>query len=616
MRREMTVVDDIKSRLDILALVSQFATLHRSGRSYKANCPFHQERTPSFYVFPDRQSWRCFGACATGGDLFTFIMRAENLDFPEALKRLAEQAGVALPNRERRSEQQSAYQLNETAAAYFRKVLSSPQGVEARAYLGRRGLSRQSIDTFELGLSPPDGESLKAHLLTQGYSPQQIVQAGLAHSGDNNWTRDLFRSRLMIPIRNSQGELGGFGGRSLDGSSPKYLNSPRTTVFDKGRILYALHLAKEAASQSGIVVVEGYMDTVAAHQHGFTNVVASMGTALTGYQVDAIRRLTSSVTMALDADTAGQQATYVSLKSSWNVLQAEVAGQAQGVTLYRRREITEIKVAILPEGLDPDEVMRRSPNEWAGLVAGAVPLMDYLLAYLPTQVDISTPQGKARMVEEIFPLIAAVAEPTQQDHYFESLAARLGVTQETLQATIGRPNPVRRGRANQPRSATPSPFAKLDHDPLEEHCLALLLQDEASYETAKELRPEYFLRLENREIFNQWLRVCQGDEEGPPLTLLRAKIDAELAEHLESLVQKALPPLSWQQRQVASRDTVSRLEERHLRELKAEEEIKFASASTGPPEESHIEVLEVNQRIKRNQETRGSAAPQVSQRGL
>lgn len=612
MRREMTVVDDIKGRLDILDVVSQFVTLHRSGRSYKANCPFHQERTPSFYVFPERQSWRCFGACATGGDLFTFIMRAENLDFAEALKRLAQQAGVALPNRERRSEQQSSYQLNETAAVYFRKVLASPQGVEARAYLERRGLTPQSIDTFELGLSPPDGESLKTHLLTLGYPPQQIAQVGLVHHADNGWTRDLFRSRLMIPIRNSQGELGGFGGRSLDGSSPKYLNSPRTPVFDKGRILYALHLAKEAASRIGIVVVEGYMDAIAAHQHGFTNVVASMGTAITGYQVDAIRRLTSSVTMALDADAAGQQATYGSLKSSWSVLQAQVAGQAQGVTLYRRQEITEIKVAILPEGLDPDEVIQRSPDEWARLVAGAVPLMDYLLTYLPTQIDISTPQGKARMVEEVFPLIAAVPEPTQQDHYFQSLAARLGVTQETLRATIGRPNSVRRGRPKQPRSATPSPFAKLDHDPLEEHCLALLLRDAASYEAAKELRPEYFRRLENREIFNQWSRVCRGGDEKLALTLLRANIDAELAEHLESLVQKALPPLSQQRRQVAFRDTVSRLEERHLRELKAEEEIKFANAPTEPPEEPHLEVLEVNRRIKRNQETRGSVAPQVS----
>jgi DNA primase len=457
-------------------------------------------------------------------------------------------------------------------------------------------------------------------LLTLGFSPQQIAQAGLVHRADNGQTRDLFRARLMIPIRNSQGELGGFGGRSLDGSSPKYLNSPRTPVFDKGRILYALHLAKDAASRNGIVVVEGYMDAMMAHQHGFNNVVASMGTALTGYQVDAIRRLTSSVVMALDADAAGQQATEHNLESSWKVLHTQVAGQAQGVTLYLRQELPEIKVAKLPEGLDPDEVIQRSPDEWAQLVENAVPLFDYLLNYWSSQVDISTPQGKAWVVERAFQLIAAAPEPTRQDHYFQALAARLGVTQETLRATIGRPSPVRRDRANQPRSATPSPFAKLDHDPLEEHCLALLLRDaaayEGAYEAAKELRPEYFRRLENREIFNQWLRVCQDGEEGPPLTLLRANIDAELTEHLESLVQKALPPLSQQRRQVAFRDTVSRLEERHLRELKAEEEIKFASAPTEPPEESHLEVLEVNRRIKRNQETRGSVAPQVSQRGL
>ena len=613
----MTVVDDIKGRLDILEVVSQHVPLNRAGRSYRANCPFHQEKTPSFYVFPDRQTWRCFGACADGGDLFSFVMRAENLEFAEALKRLAQQAGIALPNRERRSQQQGAFQINEAARKYYQEVLASNQGAEARAYLDRRKLSAQSIDAFELGLSPRDGESLKNYLGKLGYSPEQLAQAGVVRVSDNGWPRDLFRGRLMIPIRNGQGELCGFGGRTLDQTNPKYLNSPRSPVFDKSRLLYALYLAKEEAGSKGLVVVEGYMDAIAAHEHGFRNVVASMGTALTEHQVAAIRRLTNSVTMALDADTAGQQATLRSLETSWKAIQTREAGTARGITMYRREEMPEIKIAVLPQGQDPDEVIRRSPEEWVRLVDGGMPLMAYVFDALSAQVDPTTPQGKARMVELLFPLIAAVPEPTQQDHYFQELADRLGVTQETLRATIGRPTAARRrhGAASQTRAATPSPFAKLDRDPVEDYCLALLLGHEEIEEVAGDLRPEYFRRLENREIFNQWVRVGQGHRGEDSLAPLRAILDEELTEHLESLAQKVFPPLDQSHRVAAFQDAVRRLEERHLRELKVEEQMKFTEAPPDLLEESHQEVLEVNQRLKRNQDMRGSLAHDILRGG-
>ena len=613
----MTIVDDIKARLDILDVVSQHVALNRAGRSYRANCPFHQERTPSFYVFPDRQTWRCFGACADGGDLFSFVMRAENLEFAEALKRLAQQAGIALPSRERRSQQQGALQINEAARKYYQEVLASGQGAEARAYLDRRKLSAQSVETFELGLSPRDGESLMNHLGGLGYSPEQLAQAGVVRISDNGWPRDLFRGRLMIPIRNGQGELCGFGGRTLDQTNPKYINSPRNPVFDKSRLLYALHLAKEEAGSKGLVVVEGYMDAIAAHEHGFRNVVASMGTALTEHQVAAIRRLTNSVTMALDADTAGQQATLRSLETSWGAFQTREAGTARGLTMYRPKEIPEIKIAVLPQGQDPDEVIRRSPEEWERLAESGMPFMDYLFVAVSAQVDPTTPQGKARMVEVLFPFIAAVPEATQQDHYFQELADRLGVTQETLRATIGRPTAVRRSRgaASQARAATPSPFAKLDRDPVEDYCLALLLGHQEIEEAAGDLRPEYFRRLENREIFNQWVSVCRGHGGEPALAPLQAVLDEELAEHLETLVQKVLPPLDRSHRVAAFQDAVHRLEERYLRDLKVEEQIKFTEVPPDLVEESHQEVLEVNQRLKRNQDMRGSLAHDISRGG-
>jgi len=434
----MSVVDDIKSRLDILEVVANHTALQRSGKAYKANCPFHQERTPSFFVFPDRQSWRCFGACATGGDIFSFVMKTQNLEFAEALKQLAQQAGVTLPSRERRTEQQSAFDINEAAKDYFRSRLASSQGTEARAYLDRRGLDQLTIERFELGLSPKDGESLKNHLVNLGFSLQQLGQAGVISGGDSGRYRDLFRNRLIFPIRNGQGDLGGFGGRALDDSNPKYLNSPRTPVFDKGRILYGLYLAKDAIRQQGVVVVEGYMDAIMAHQHGFGNVVASMGTALTENQVTEVRRLTGQITMALDADAAGQQATLRSLESSWKVFQHHTAGKVQGTTLFQRQDTTNLKVAVLPDGLDPDEVIRQSPENWTNLVENGRPLFEYLLPALSAQVDISSPQGKAWVSQRLFNFIAAVPEPIQQDHYFQMLANHLKVSEDTLRASMSR----------------------------------------------------------------------------------------------------------------------------------------------------------------------------------
>ena len=613
----MTVVDDIKGRLDIIEVVSQHVALQRSGRSYKANCPFHQERTPSFHVFPDRQTWRCFGACATGGDVFSFLMRAGNLEFAEALRQLAQQAGVSLPSRERGAQQGLVLQLCEAARTYFQDLLLSEQGASARDYLDKRGLSKDTIEAFELGLSPSDGESLKNHLVRAGNSIQQLAQAGLVHVNDNGRARDLFRNRLMIPIRNGQGELGGFGGRALDDGTPKYLNSPRTSLFDKGRILYGLYLAKDEAARKGLIVVEGYMDAISAHQHGFNNVVASMGTALTEQQVASIRRLTSDVTMALDPDAAGQQATLRSLESSWRVFQSSVAGRAQGTTLYQRLPVLELKIAVLPDGQDPDDIIQRSPEEWAQLVDGAVPLMEYLFAAISAQVDASTPQGKARMVDLMFPMIAAVPEPAQQDHYFQQLADHLGVTQDTLRATVGRPAPVRRPRSTGPqqRQATPSPFAKLDGDPLEDYCLALLLQHSEVQEAVEDLRPEYFHRLENREIFNHWAREHSAGQGVLEKATLLANIDEELAEHVETLVQKPLPPSDQGRRLEAFQDTVRRLEERYLRELKTEEGIRFTEAPPDLDDASHDGVLEVNQRLKSNQNKRGTLVPDTTHRG-
>ncbi len=621
----MTVIDDIKSRLDILEVVSGRVNLQRSGRSYKANCPFHQERTPSFYVFPDRQTWRCFGACATGGDVFGFVMKADNLEFGEVLKNLAQQTGIALPSQQRRTEQQDAFTINEAARSYFQARLASTAGAEARQYLLGRGLQPLTIEQFELGLSPRDGESLKEHLLKQGYTLEQMSRAGLVSGGDNGRYRDLFRHRLMIPIKNSQGELAGFGGRALDDSNPKYLNSPRTAIFDKGRIVYAMNLARDAARQQGIVVVEGYMDAIMAHQHGFRNVVASMGTALTEHQVAEIRRVTGDITMALDADAAGQQATLRSLESSWKVFQTHAAGRARSTSLFQRQDVADLKVASIPEGKDPDDVIRESPEQWASLIENARPLFEFILPALAAQVDIATAQGKAWVSQQLFNFIAAVPEPIQQDHYFQMLGNYLRVNEDTLRASMSRFNSqaanARPGMAggSQPPRREPedsgSAFAKLENDPIEDPLLARILQVPELFDSLPPLRPEYFNRPENREIWNHVLHVQSDGFDESAIEWLRQTVEGEVASHLDYLFNKSLPPVEPRQGTLAVAQTARRLEERYLRSLKAEESIRFADAEDeSPPDDADWGILEVNHLLKQNEEVRGCLAPNTAER--
>lgn len=636
MVKPLAVIDDIKARLDITEVISGYVSLQRSGRAFKACCPFHQERTPSFYVNPERQSWHCFGACATGGDIFGFIMKAENLEFKEALQRLAQQAGVTLPTRERQSEQDDLYRLNEAAREFFQQFLSSSIGSGARAYLEGRGISRESVSKFELGLSPVDGQGLFAYLLKAGFSPEQMVRAGAVYQHQDGGHRDAFRGRLIIPIRNGQGELGGFGSRALDDSMPKYLNTGRTPVFDKGRTLYALHLARESARQQGMVIVEGYMDAISAHQHGYENVVASMGTALTDQQVAEVLRITRQVTMALDSDAAGQQATLRSLESSWQVFQNRQVWQAGGATSPQRREDLNLRVAVLTDGKDPDEVIRQAPERWEELVRNGVPLFDYLLPALSGQIDTATPEGKVRMVERVSPFIYAVKEPILQDSYLRKLADFLSVREESLRATLNRPNAGQRGVAsargargsgqgvgNRPadrNGVDRSALAAEERDPLDEHCLALLLRYPDLADELPEcggLPPEYFRRPENREIY---LQMTSAWSETPEMLIpeenladqTRRTLAPELWEQLERLTSISLPPLEPWERQDGLRRIIGRLEERQLKELKRAEQIRFSDDPSAVPEEASEEALVLNRRIKANEESRKQYSQKVS----
>ena len=522
----MTQIDDVKSRLDIVELIGGYVNLQRSGSSLKANCPFHQERTPSFYVFPDRQSWRCFGACAEGGDAFSFVMKADRVDFRDALHQLAARVGVTITSQgDSGDRSRQFFEINDVARRFFQDMLAGPEGEFVRDYLRNRGINRRSLQTFEFGYSPSAGNRLLAHLTGAGYTPEQIAAAELARPTDDGRYYDFFRGRLMIPIRDWQSRIAGFGSRALnDSATPKYLNTPRTPVFDKSRILFAMHIAKEPIRQHGAVIVEGYMDAIMAHQHGYDNVVASMGTALTQDQVRQVRRLTADrVTMALDGDAAGLNATLRSLESSWEAFQKVPVAQSSDSSMQRRA--TEFLVAELPAGKDPDDFIRESPDEWPAFLDSASTLFDYLLKSLSSRVNMDRNEDRAQVANRILQFLAQIPDPIQRDLYVDQLAARLGIRVETLHANLpaaiwqnGQREEIRRPPATADQAAPP---LSSDHDAIEDSLLAVLLQHgpELAADAVAAISPDWFMRSENRAIYTSVIasRNPAGSEVAPEL---------------------------------------------------------------------------------------------------
>ena len=610
----MTVVDDVKARLDIVEVISQRVPLQRSGNSYKANCPFHQEKTPSFHVFPDRQSWRCFGSCATGGDVLSFVMRADSLEFGEALRQMAQQTGITLPQRGQSTQNEGAHKINEDTRAFFQRTLASAQGASAREYLEQRGLDKQVIEAFGVGLSPSDGESLKNHLVREGYSQEELASAGVVRTGDDGVNHDLFRGRLMFPIRDAHGNLVGFGARTLDGSEPKYLNSPQGPLFDKSRLLYAMDRARTDVRKEGAVIVEGYMDAIAAHQAGFKNVVAQMGTALTGFQVDEIRRLTGKMTMALDQDAAGQVATLRSLDVVLENFRTKTTNSS-GPDGATKTVDADPRIIVMPPGQDPDEVIHRSPSDWSKLVESAIPAITFRINAITSQGETESPEGKARCVAEAAPFIHLLGGGIQQANAVELLAGNLNVPIDTVKAALSRPSVARRARRpDQPRPAgtTASPFAKLDHDPMEEHCLQLLLGYPELRELADGLRSEFFQRHENREIFTRWLDAGPGLDKDETLASVRRDGDDEVSGQLTSLLEKPLLPLDVNGRTASFMEVASRLEERNLKNLKSEEVKRFADSPPDIDSGEHDEILQLNQQIRKNEGLRRGQVQEIS----
>ncbi len=461
---DRNLIDEIKERLDIVEVIGRYVALQKTGQRYRGLCPFHQEKTPSFIVYPDRNSWHCYGACSTGGDIISFVQKKENLDFGDAVRMLAGIAGVELrqsDDGQSNARTQRLRHIHELAANFFREqLLHSPQAQMARTYLQRRGLSEQTLSDFHIGFAPDSWDALIRFMAEHEIGLDDLETAGLIIRREAGRAYDRFRNRVIIPIRDVSGRVIGFGGRVLDDSQPKYLNSPQTPLFDKSRVIFALDKAKRSIrARDQAVLVEGYMDVISAHQNGYDNVVAVMGTAITPIQLQTLARHSKNLIFALDSDAAGLSATIRSLHVARETLSSRPVPRPtpRGRMRLQKELSTSLKVALLPSGQDPDDVLRNDPSAWEKLIAEAMPLVDFFFSYHARQLDMTTAMGKSEFASHMVPLIAEIADPIEQRHYVSKLAMAVGVGEQAIDAQLEqyrqRQSMVSRRSPSQPPSA-------------------------------------------------------------------------------------------------------------------------------------------------------------------
>ena len=484
----MNITDEIKSRVDIVELVSETVKLRRSGKNYTGFCPFHTNtRTPSFVVFPDTGTWRCFSECNDGGDIFKFVMKKDGYDFPQALKHLAERAGVRLepltPKKKEENERVEKLRgILEEAVTFFRyHLLQSEAGKPALAYLlETRKLTKETIESFELGYAPNAWEATLQHLTQKGYSNQELLDAGLlAERQESGGYYDKFRNRIIFPIRDSSQRMCGFGGRILDPNDiPKFLNSPQTALFNKSSLLYGLDKARRSIRQQNqVVIVEGYLDVIALHQAGFSNAVSPMGTALTEAHLRQLKRYTPRIVMAMDPDAAGQKATLRGLEIARDAMDhsTDFVFDTRGLMRHEARLQSDLRVCTLPEGKDPDDIVLENPEHWRQILQSAKPILTHVMDTLSEGQNLDDPKVKSDIAGQVLPLIKDVPNAVERDAYRQQLARLLKVNESALLEF--RPARPRWRRAQSEPAVAPAirPLVNATQGmAIERHCLTIL----------------------------------------------------------------------------------------------------------------------------------------------
>ena len=551
---------EVKSKLSVVDVVGESVTLKKAGTTYKGLCPFHGEKTPSFVVTPMRESWHCFG-CGLGGDIFSFIMQRDGATFPEALRTLASKAGVEIDERTKREDAHRARlrQVLDTAIAFYHAVLTgSKAGETALAYLKGRGFTDATIETYQLGWAPGGWDQMARQLAAKrDIRPEELIEVGLASpSQRGRGVIDKFRSRVLFPIRDQSGHPVGLGGRLLEGEGPKYLNSPATPLFDKSRTLYLIDRAKGPIRRAGgrAVIVEGYTDALMAHQAGFENVVASLGTALTPNQIGLLTRYASRIVLAYDVDAAGEKAGTLGITALTGLV-GQLQGDDSGVKLE------DVRVLRLPDGKDPDEVVREAPADWTNAVDHAKPLVEYLIGHHAGRFDLKTSTGRIGFVEAVMPAIRDIADPLRRDEALQETRRVSGVEERVLRQVLDRriaagaggTGPGGRGAGHRggeaaTRITMDAVLASPDILPIGDILRAvtpveaellrlLLLVPEQQLRVVEELGPDQLPSTLARELYRAIVLAREADDHGVHPPFDRAGLMLVLDEETRSLSQ-------------------------------------------------------------------------------
>ncbi len=578
----MSVIDEIKTKVDIVDLVSEAGVkLRHAGRNYTGFCPFHDNKhTPSFVVWPESGTWRCFGQCNEGGDVFKFVMKRENLDFKEALDKLAARAGVQVPTFTKQTpEEKDAHDklriLLEDAIIFYRSHLMANK--QLLDYLRqKRGLTDLSIETFGLGYAPSSWDAALTHFTQRGYSEQDLAEAGLISPRDTGGFYDRFRNRIMIPIRDENGRMAGFGARIVDPNDvPKFLNSPETPIFVKGHLLYGLDRArKPIRTVDQAVIVEGYLDVIALHQAGYDNVISPMGTALTEHQLRLLKRFTRRIVLALDPDTAGQKAVLRGLDAARQAMdrEGELGFDARGLLREEARLQADLRVASLPDELDPDELVARNKEEWARLIDKAKPIVTYVMETLAAGQNIIDPKVKNQVAAQVLPLIEDLPNALERDTYRQQLARMLRVDESALTGTQAQASSVKRPRVSQagrgPQTAQKQSQAKpataltvSTNNRVEAYIIAVLVK-----------KPELLYRLDRVLQEYGLLKLAVQDFEYTDhqmmFGLIRESVEQDKTEHHEFVVESVPASLQGLLQELDSQtEKFERMEEKLLEEL-------------------------------------------------
>jgi len=505
----MSLTDEIKNKITVLDLVSEFVELKKQGRLYKSVCPFHSEKTASFIVDSDKNIWRCFGACSTGGDIFSFMMKKENLSFLDSLEFLRKKLGISTQNYnlQKSKEIEEIKKINYLALEFFRSNLFSSEGENVRNYLKDRGIEKESAINFDLGYNPR-GKKLSEYLQNKDYALESLIQYGLISKSANGKELDFFSDRLIFPIKSQKDDILGFGGRVLSDRNPKYINTKKNSLFDKGAVLYGIDQAFEYIRDNDeCVLVEGYTDVIIAHQYGFKNVVASMGTAITIYQASKIADISNAAIIALDSDQAGTEATLNALDKSWGIFSSNSKDLPTGITNKAVRKNFVLRVIDLPEDTDPDSFIRKSPELWKTMTDNAKPIIEYLIKSLALRFDSNTPEGKELVEETVKPFISQEKNPYVQDQYIAMLSSELNVSEQRIRAGFDNKSKIYFNSTTDYTNSSITPDKKNRLLLLSEHLISLIISNNI---TNKDLLNDWDIEMIDdticKQILYEWIK--------------------------------------------------------------------------------------------------------------